>query len=269
MARTRNIKPGFFKNEELAECEPLARLLYAGLWTEADREGRLEDRPKRIKAEVLPYDNCDIEGLLGQLASWGFILRYEVSGHRYIQITTWHKHQQPHVKEAESVIPAPVKHGASTVQAPDKNGTSTEQESLDTSSLILDTSSLNLDTGAAKAPARAKRGTKVPEPFVITPDLLAYAKARAPLVDPVIETEQFVNYYLAKGTPSKDWCATWRNWMVKAQQYKSERQAKSNGKDYSTRRRPTAAEAGADFIERVLSGEDENPPPVHRPRLQS
>jgi len=36
----------------------LARLLYPGLWMLADREGRLEDRPLRIKAEILPYDTC-------------------------------------------------------------------------------------------------------------------------------------------------------------------------------------------------------------------
>ena len=55
MARTRNIKPGFFRNEDLAELGAYAMLLYAGLWTIADREGRLEDRPKRIKVDVLPY----------------------------------------------------------------------------------------------------------------------------------------------------------------------------------------------------------------------
>ena len=36
MARTRSIKPSFFKNEYLAECEPMARLLFVGLWTLAD-----------------------------------------------------------------------------------------------------------------------------------------------------------------------------------------------------------------------------------------
>jgi hypothetical protein len=49
MPRTRQIKPGFFKNDELAELPIEARLLFAGLWTIADREGRLEDRPKKIK----------------------------------------------------------------------------------------------------------------------------------------------------------------------------------------------------------------------------
>jgi len=107
VSRSRNLKPGFFKNETLAECDPLARLLFEGLWCEADREGRLEDRPRRLKAEILPYDDCDIERLLGQLSDRGFIERYYVGAERYIAIVNFAKHQNPHVREAESVIPAP------------------------------------------------------------------------------------------------------------------------------------------------------------------
>lgn len=108
MARARNIKPGFFKNEELAECSPLARLLFAGLWCEADREGRLEDRPRRLKAEYLAYDECDIEDLLGQLESRGFIIRYQAGSDKFIAIPKFTKHQMPHHKEVASVIPPPV-----------------------------------------------------------------------------------------------------------------------------------------------------------------
>lgn len=128
MARSRNIKPGFFLNDDLSECDPLARLLFAGLWCIADREGRLEDRPKRIKAEVLPYDNCDVDQLMNQLVKHKFILRYEVDGGQYIQIINFKKHQNPHVKEAPSIIPpppeqdiAPNEHHTSTVQEPEQN----------------------------------------------------------------------------------------------------------------------------------------------------
>ena len=106
MSRARNIKPGFFKNDLLAECHPLARILFAGLWCEADREGRMEDRPKRLKAECLPYDECDINDLLGQLAERGFIDRYVVEGQAYIQIPQFSEHQNPHVRESASSIPA-------------------------------------------------------------------------------------------------------------------------------------------------------------------
>jgi hypothetical protein len=124
MARARNIKPGFFMNEILAEIDPLGRILFAGLWTIADREGRLEDRPKKIKAEILPYDNCNIEKLLQSLSDKNFIIRYEVSGQKYIAIVNFSKHQNPHIKEPASSIPAPDLHRTNTVQEPDENGSS-------------------------------------------------------------------------------------------------------------------------------------------------
>ncbi|HEC1650031.1 TPA: HNH endonuclease [Yersinia enterocolitica] len=110
MARSRNIKPGFFTNDELAECSPYARLLFAGLWTIADREGRGEDRPKKIKVLVLPFDDVNVDELLETLSSKGFIRRYKVDGDSYFQISNWAKHQNPHHKEIASVIPAPSEH---------------------------------------------------------------------------------------------------------------------------------------------------------------
>lgn len=127
MARMRAIKPGFFTNDLLAEIEPLGRLLFAGLWTLADRRGRLEDRPRKIKAEVVPYDDCDADALLDALAVRGFIVRYVADGTRLIQVCNWEKHQQPHVNERESDSPAPVgvpeQHSTGTVLLPKRNGT--------------------------------------------------------------------------------------------------------------------------------------------------
>lgn len=126
MARSRNLKPSFFTDDELAALPALTRLLFAGLWTVADRAGRLEDRPLRIKAEVLPYDNCDVNEMLQQLDGIGVIHRYAVGPKRYIQIRTFAKHQNPHIREPQSVIPPPqlveVTGGnASTVLAPDEH----------------------------------------------------------------------------------------------------------------------------------------------------
>jgi hypothetical protein len=69
MARSRNLKPGFFKNELLADLSPLTRLFFQGIWCEADRRGILEDRPKRLKADILPYDDADPEQMLADLQS--------------------------------------------------------------------------------------------------------------------------------------------------------------------------------------------------------
>ncbi len=116
--RARNIKPGFFVNENLISMPPFPRLLFLGLWCMADREGRLEDRPTRIKYAVFPGDDIDVDNCLNTLADGGFIIRYEAAGGQYIQVINFKKHQTPHVKEKISTIPAPDLHSTSTRLAP-------------------------------------------------------------------------------------------------------------------------------------------------------
>jgi DnaD/phage-associated family protein len=149
MARARNIKPGFFLNDELAELPMAARLLFAGLWCIADREGRLEDKPKKIKAQVLPYDDCNVDDLLNDLHNSGFIIRYVINDEKYIQITKFEKHQNPHKNEAPSTIPpiseeAQYKHSTSTIQTQEMHSTNPADplnlipDSLSTDSLSTD-----------------------------------------------------------------------------------------------------------------------------------
>jgi hypothetical protein len=107
MARARLIKPGFFANEDLAECSPWARLCFAGLWTLSDRAGRMEDRPKRIKGQLFPMDSIDVEPLLDELVQHHFIVRYASKGQGFIQVLEFSKHQTPHHREPMSAIPSP------------------------------------------------------------------------------------------------------------------------------------------------------------------
>ena len=180
MSRARNIKPGFFKNDRLAECQPLTRILFAALWCEADREGRLEDRPRRLKAECLPYDDCDVDSMLDELAEREFIVRYSHGKDRYIQVLAFNKHQNPHMREPASTIPAPCEHSASTVQqsekpraAPEKNDESTEPARLFplSPSLIPDSSERDcaspdaLDRDQAEAEAGKPKPIRTAERF--------------------------------------------------------------------------------------------------------
>jgi len=115
MARTRSIKPSFFKNEYLAECEPMARLLFVGLWTLADSQGRMEFRPMRIKAELFPYENCDIICLLKQLADRGFVRAYESGDMKVLEIPTFGQHQRCHPDERDEGLPSPDEDGTAIV----------------------------------------------------------------------------------------------------------------------------------------------------------
>src|SRR6266545_879678 len=161
MARLRTLKPSFFTNEDLATLPPLGRLLFQGLWCLADREGRLEDRPLRIKAQVLPYDRVNVGALLDLLHEHGFIQRYAVTDgattESYIQVVKFTKHQTPHIKEGTSTIPAPCKPDTST----GNSDASTPRVSV---SLSLGSGNLSLGSGRARA-TRSAPAAQVPEDF--------------------------------------------------------------------------------------------------------
>lgn len=107
MARIRTIKPEFFRNEQVASVSPLAALLFPGLWTVADRNGRLRDRPRQLMADLMPLRNVDLEPLLAELEAAHLIVRYSVANVAYIAIPNFLRHQRPHPKEPPSEIPPP------------------------------------------------------------------------------------------------------------------------------------------------------------------
>jgi len=102
MARARNIKPSICSNEDLADLSPYARLAFIYSWMFADYRGVLEFRPGRLKINLLPFDDVDIEGLFRSLEQSGFCRIFEVGGTRYLKLLKFVEHQNPHKKERES-----------------------------------------------------------------------------------------------------------------------------------------------------------------------
>lgn len=163
MARARNIKPAFFTNDELSELPPLARLLFIGLWTIADYKGCFEYKPKRLKVQLLPYDDCDIEQLLSALDKSRFISIYSVQGQAYGKVLNFNKHQNPHKNEKEKGSDIPdielrddsignnpnQNNGLENIENNrDKNGTTqdkNETDPADSLNLIPDSGNLNTD----------------------------------------------------------------------------------------------------------------------------
>lgn len=169
MARARNIKPGLFKNEILGVADPLYTLLFEGLWVLADRDGRLEDRPLRIKAEIFPYrDRLSVAPMLDWLQAQGFIVRYGVGELRCIEICNFQKHQNPHKNETESDLPGPEARDDEPVDGcleydcigtTSENIGSTRADSLSSDSLIPD----SLFTDPPSSAGRAVALTVVPK----------------------------------------------------------------------------------------------------------
>lgn len=144
MARARNIKPAFFQDDRLGELSIFSRMAFIGLWTLADFKGCLEFRPKMIKVQLLPYDECNIEEILNSLEQARFIRYYAECGKKYIKIVNFEKHQNPHKNErdAGSEIPDFNENNALTHYGtkPDLIGTARAD------SLLLIPDSLNADS---------------------------------------------------------------------------------------------------------------------------
>lgn len=204
MPRARNIKPSFFKNELLVDLPVEARLLFIGLWTLADREGRLEYRPKRIKFEIYPNDNFDVEKLLYQLSDAKFIKIYQINGKSYIQIETFKEHQKPHHGEKASAIPEPPLN-------PEINATSCVDFALN-----AERGMLNAECGKLKEekPPRTKKKVSLEELSVNhVKDWLAEKRIQGKYIfhDENHVLDQYKNYCLSKGKIYADYVAGYRN----------------------------------------------------------
>lgn len=116
MARARLIKPDFFDDEAMCSLPLGARLLFVSLWTQADRDGRLENRPAKFAAFAFPAmgnealqakSRKEVQCWLDSLVEAGCVVRYEVNGRSYLHIPSWTDHQKVHKNEPQSTLPAP------------------------------------------------------------------------------------------------------------------------------------------------------------------
>lgn len=107
MARMRSLRPDYFLREDMADVSLEAHFLLAGLAVLADRDGRLLDRPRTIKAQVFPFREVDIDAALAELCRARAVVRYGADGKRVIALLTWEDDQTPHPKETSLGLPPP------------------------------------------------------------------------------------------------------------------------------------------------------------------
>lgn len=105
MARIRSVHPALFTDEAWVSCSPLARILYIGLWTDADDQGLFEWKPLQIKMRLLPGDMAEAGGLLAELEAANLIRPYEVGDARFGAIKNFRKFQRPQKPNAIHPLP--------------------------------------------------------------------------------------------------------------------------------------------------------------------
>lgn len=96
MARIRSIRPEIWDDEAVAEISREARLLFIGLITQADDDGRLPAQPRWLISKIYPYDELtatELEHWLAELDRAGLILLYAHAGRQYIVLPAWEENQ--------------------------------------------------------------------------------------------------------------------------------------------------------------------------------
>lgn len=172
--------------------EHAAELVAAGLWSETPEGFQFHEWEK-----VQPL-KADVEA------------ERAAARERMRAVRAKRKGVQPHSEE-RSPEQVPNVHG--DVQG---NGAGTSAEVL--SALTIPSHSIPREPSNEGSGGPRKRGTRIPDPFVVTADMRAWAADRTPLVDVNGSTERFVNHWRAKAgkdATKLDWVATWRNWLIR------------------------------------------------------
>jgi len=104
------IDPNFWASEDVSCCSAFARLVFLGLVSNADDEGRGRAKPMYLRSILFPYDEnirlTDIENALSEIARHLSVCFYTVEGSRYYALTNWHDWQSID-RPKPSKIPAP------------------------------------------------------------------------------------------------------------------------------------------------------------------
>lgn len=108
MARKRMIDPNIWQSEDFSRLSTLAKLVFIGLFSLADDEGRGRCNPVYLKSTLFPYEegirSADIDKTLSEISSNMSVIFYSCDGSNYYSLynwNTWQKIDRP----SESKIP--------------------------------------------------------------------------------------------------------------------------------------------------------------------
>lgn len=110
MARRRLVDPNTWHSGHFKRLRFQQRLLWLGIITLADDEGKLKGEPAFIRAAIFPFDAISLKKIeqdLAQIQQEGLIERYALGGDLYIRIIKWNTYQKPS-HPTPSKIPDPI-----------------------------------------------------------------------------------------------------------------------------------------------------------------
>ena len=108
MARKRMIDPNIWQSEDFSKLSTLGKLVFIGLFSLADDEGRGRSNPVYLKSTLFPYEesirSADIDKTLSEISSNMSVIFYSCDGSNYYWLYNWNTWQKID-KPSESKIP--------------------------------------------------------------------------------------------------------------------------------------------------------------------
>lgn len=93
MARKRMVDPSIWQSEDFSKLSTLAKLVFIGLFSLADDEGRGRANPTYLKSSLFPYNeglrSTDIEKTLLEISSNMSVIFYSYNGSSYYELLSW------------------------------------------------------------------------------------------------------------------------------------------------------------------------------------
>ncbi len=242
--RIRNIKPEFWRSDDISALPKVTRLTFIGLWSYVDDNGVGLDKSVNIAADLYANELAEdpsatlmqVSDDLKMLHQGGQILRYEANNKKLLYIVSWKLHQYIPKPSKGHMYPLPT---AETVGTPDSHmqvtcdshasvqvGTGGQGVRVTGGQGECDRgtggaggrSELALIDAPATVPAKTPR--RAPRTRVDSNYMPPSKVADQIRMETGAQSEQlryqhkkFIDHFLKKGDLMADWDACWRNWM--------------------------------------------------------
>lgn len=224
----RLLKESICESEEIDRLTWFQEVLFYRLIVKCDDYGILDARPKILKAKLFPLKDVaesHLTSALNALSTAGLVRLYESEGRPYLQLVTWHVHQQIRAKKSKYPLPE------------DANCNHLQSNDINCNQMISD------DIKCSRNPIQSNPNQNPnPNPIIYEPDA---GNPYKPDIDDVREyiavkgfhftAEEFMDYYdsvnwMASGNrPITNWmakCPTFeRNWKREQERKQKNRKA--------------------------------------------
>lgn len=220
MARKRMIDPNIWQSEDFSKLSTLGKLVFIGLFSLADDEGRGRCNPVYLKSTLFPYEeairSADIDKTLSEISSNMSVIFYSCDGSNYYSLYNWNIWQKID-KPSQSKIP-------------EYNSNAMSRLFVDNSSNIRRAISPNKNRKEKEVKRKEEKGFIAPS----LDDVKKYVSEKKLKVN----AEDFYNYFTegnwidSKGNQVKNWKQKILTWNGYSKTEKTEKKTIPNQREY-------------------------------------